>query len=98
MDFTALDLNYASTGVPAAPSAYRDMHVYLIKRFADDASLQIIDAIEQQHHDERHAQLKFSIDRWKRGERSPPWTPAGLADLRASAENFNCHKQSVVLL
>lgn len=56
----------------------------LIKRFDDEAAPQIIDAIEQKHHDARHKQLRSSIAALKRGEGSPPWTPAGLADLRES--------------
>jgi hypothetical protein len=82
--FVALDLPYVASGSPAAPSAYKEMHAYLTKRFADDAALQIIDAIEQHHHDARHAQLRSSIAALRRGEGSPPWTPAALADLRAS--------------
>jgi hypothetical protein len=82
--FIAVDLTYVSTGHPAAPSAYQRMHQYLIKRFADEAMLQITDAIEQRHHDARHAQLRSSIAALKRGEGAPPWTSAGIDELRAS--------------
>ena len=68
----------------AAPSAYKDMHTYLGKRFEDDGALEIIDTIEQQHHDARHAQLRSSIAALKDGQGSPPWTPAALAELRAA--------------
>ena len=76
---------YVATGAPAASSAYNNMHAYLIKRFADDATLEIIDAIEQHHHEERHERLKVSIEALRDGHGSPPWSPEGLAALRASA-------------
>lgn len=79
-----LDLAYAASGSPAAPSAYQSMHDYLIRRFQEERVLQIIETIEQAHHDARHAQLRSSIAALKRGEGSPPWTPAALAELRAA--------------
>ena len=82
--FVTVDLGYISNGVPVAASAYNNMHRYLIKRFADDATLNIIEAIEPQHHEERHARLKSSIAALRAGTGSPPWTPAALAELRAS--------------
>jgi hypothetical protein len=83
--FVSLDLAYAASGTPAGRDAYHRMHAYLVKRFENDAVLTIIDAIEHHHHDARHAQLRSSIAAMKKGKGSPPWTPAGLEDLRASA-------------
>ncbi len=60
------------------------MHQYLIKRFEDDSVLEIIETIEQHHHDARHAQLKSSIAALRRGEGSSPWSPAGMKELRSS--------------
>jgi hypothetical protein len=61
------------------------MQQYLIKRFEDDATLTIIEKIEQRHHDDRRARLKSSIDALKQAEWSPPWSPESLAALRKSA-------------
>jgi hypothetical protein len=80
----SLDLAYAASGTPAGRDAYHRMHAYLVKGFENDAVLTIIDAIEQHHHDARHAQLRSSIAALRRGKGSPPWTPVALAELRAS--------------
>ena len=84
--FVSVDLAYAALGEPAGETAYNNMHSYLVKRFADDANLEIIAAIQTRHHEERHARLRASIEALQAGAGSPPWSPEGLAALRKSAD------------
>ena len=84
--FVSVDLAYAALGEPAGAPSYNNMHQYLIRRFAGDATLQIVDAIDPSHHEERHGRLKTSIEALKDGTGSPPWSPEGLAALRKSAD------------